>query len=260
MAARILTASATGQLPTQVEIAIQDPLGARIARDNGADRVELCSALSTTGGITPSGALISACTSQGIDVHVLIRCRPGGFVYSSEEVAIMCEEIKISRDCGAKGVVVGAATKDNQLDICALERFRNVCEDIGFTLHRVIDIAEDRILALKQIHELGFQRVLTSAGRPTAPEAATQLAEMCNSDSARAGLQIMAGGGVKPENVNQLRGLGLAAIHGSCSVPGPDTGPCGPGGGTQNPMVNDPGTVRELVRTVHGWAGINNDH
>ena len=42
---------------TTIEIAVQDAAGARIARQEGADRVELCVALGATGGLTPSVGL-----------------------------------------------------------------------------------------------------------------------------------------------------------------------------------------------------------
>ena len=69
---------------TTIEIAVQDAAGARIARQEGADRVELCVALGATGGLTPSVGLVRACAT-GVDaVHlsakttVLSEGGPGG--------------------------------------------------------------------------------------------------------------------------------------------------------------------------------------
>ena len=42
-----------------IEIAVQDPAGARTTLAEGADRIELCQALGV-GGLTPSIALIEA--------------------------------------------------------------------------------------------------------------------------------------------------------------------------------------------------------
>ena len=38
-----------------LEIAVQDAAGARAAFAGGADRIELCQALASTGGLTPTG-------------------------------------------------------------------------------------------------------------------------------------------------------------------------------------------------------------
>ena len=46
-----------------VEIAVEDMLGARIARDAGADRLELCANLAS-GGLTPTQALVEAVVAE----------------------------------------------------------------------------------------------------------------------------------------------------------------------------------------------------
>lgn len=51
---------------TMIEIAVQDVRGARIALEEGADRVELCMALGATGGVTPSFGLIQSCAHVGV--------------------------------------------------------------------------------------------------------------------------------------------------------------------------------------------------
>lgn len=70
-----------------VEIAVQDVEGARIALEEGADRIELCVALGATGGLTPSFALIQACSHVGLPrgVQVLVRPRSGSFVFGKTE-------------------------------------------------------------------------------------------------------------------------------------------------------------------------------
>ena len=66
-----------------VEIAVQDPAGARAAIGAGAARLELCQALDV-GGLTPSLAILEGVLAA-VDpstVNVLVRPRGGGFVYS----------------------------------------------------------------------------------------------------------------------------------------------------------------------------------
>lgn len=239
-----------------VEIAVQDVAGVRLALAAGADRVELCSALAQTGGLTPSLPLIEAAVAVEIPVHVLIRTRPGGFRYSSEEIALMCQEIRLCRAVGVGGVVIGAAQADptdparNRLDCEALQQFRQAAAGLEVTLHRVFDTVSDQCRALEQARELGIDRVLTSAGKKTAPEGAADLALFSNQPAVKAGLEIMAGGGIKPDNVVGLLGIGLSAIHASCSRPDFSSGPNGPGGGQAETTRTDPEQLSALIDQV----------
>src|SRR5690606_18133945 len=111
----------------QLEIAVQDPAGAYAAREAGADRVELCSALGV-GGLTPSVAMVEAVVAVGLPVHVLVRPRAGGFRYSATEVSLMVRDIEAIVDAGAAGVVVGALTAADELDRHALDALRDAAE------------------------------------------------------------------------------------------------------------------------------------
>lgn len=241
----------------RVEIAVQDPVGARIAADAGADRVELCAALAATGGVTPSLSVVSAC-ARVIESHVLVRLRPGGFVYSEEEISLMCADIRSVVAAGAAGVVVGAATRDGKLDELALAQLIDAAHGVDVTVHRVFDTVEDQFLALDICARLGVKRVLTSAGGTCAADEAAGLAALVRHAS---GVEIMAGGGVNPHNVDQVKGIGLAAVHGSCST-FIDCGPTGPGGKSRDQAVNTadavqithPGAVAALVAKVRAWG------
>lgn len=235
---------------TKIEIAVQNATGASIAYDAGADRVELCQALHATGGLTPSDATIRACVDVDIDVHVLIRPRPGGFCYTHDEINLMAEEARDAISCGAAGIVIGAALPDCSLDTAALEKLVAAAGGASVTLHRVFDTLTDREAALKTCAELGITRVLTSAGEPSAVDKPELLKALA---SASPGVEIMAGGGISPANVELLRGTGVHAIHASCSTIGPDTGPSGPGGGSQHTYITDRETVTALVTTVQTW-------
>src|SRR5690625_3765207 len=100
---------------TAVEIAVQDAAGAKVARELGADRIELCSALAL-GGLTPSRGLIDVALEVCPQVHVLIRPRAGGFVYSRGELELMRRDIRAAIASGAAGIVVGALTDEGAVD------------------------------------------------------------------------------------------------------------------------------------------------
>jgi len=87
------------------------------AVEGGAERIELCSALSLD-GLTPSLGLLKTIRSMypTLKIQVLIRPREGDFVYSEEEVRIMEEDIKASLPY-ADGIVIGALDAEGNIDI-----------------------------------------------------------------------------------------------------------------------------------------------
>ncbi|PZE34541.1 copper homeostasis protein CutC [Curtobacterium sp. MCPF17_031] len=204
----------TGRTATRsLEIAVTSATGAATARAGGADRVELCSALEL-GGLTPSQGLVEAAVATGIPVHVLVRCRPGGFVHAPDEIDLMERELVAVLRSGATGVVVGALRPDRTLDADTLTRFvaaaRTERPDAEVTLHRAIDHAADPVAAAAGLAHLGFTRVLTSGGAPTALAGADTIARMV---TAAGPVQVMAGAGVTPADVPVLLATGAAAVH-----------------------------------------------
>lgn len=222
-----------------LELAVQDPAGAVIAADVGARRVELCSALGATGGITPSAALIEAVIDAAavvpssdsapiLEVHVLVRPRPGGFVYSAAEHDLMLREVVLSVDAGADGVVLGALTPSGTVDVARMRSLVAAADDAEVTFHRAIDVVADPIAALDTLSELGVARVLTSGGAARAADGLDRLAALVER-SAELGIEIMAGGGVTAADVPALLGVGVDAVHLSAKRTVTDAG--GPGGG-----------------------------
>ncbi|OEI68834.1 copper homeostasis protein CutC [Curtobacterium sp. ER1/6] len=195
------------------------PTGALVARDGGADRVELCVGLEL-GGLTPSQALVEATHETGIPAHALVRCRPGGFTYDDGELALMEREVRTVLRSGAAGVVVGALRPDRTLDEDALRRFvdatRSVSAHAEVTLHRAVDHAADPVATAARLADLGLTRVLTSGGAASAPAGAATIARMVE---AAGPVQVMAGAGVRPEDVSALVATGVAAVHLSAKRP-----------------------------------------
>lgn len=220
----------------QLEIAVQDPAGAYAAREAGADRVELCSALGV-GGLTPSIAMVEAVVDVGLPVHVLVRPRAGGFRYSATEVSLMVRDIEAIVDAGAAGVVVGALTAADELDRHALDALRDAAEGLEVTAHRCVDVLTDPAAAVDALVRLGLTRVLTSGGAPTAAAGTATLARMV--DAAQGRLEVMAGGGVQPEQIPDLVAARVDAVHLSARRRLEDAGPAGPGGGPAGYEVTD---------------------
>ena len=213
-----------------VEIAVQDAAGARVALAGGADRLELCQALET-GGLTPSLGLIDAVV-EAVDparVNVLVRPRAGGFVYSSEEIAVVSADIDACVSRGVGGVVVGALTPDGGLDREALRRWQDAAGPATVVFHRAIDAAPHPLAIFDALVAQGIPRVLTSGGAARCIDGLPDLEALV----ARSGgaIEVMAGGGVRPMDVPQLRRAGLPAVHLSARTRIGVDAASGPGGG-----------------------------
>ena len=206
-----------------LEICVDDLAGLEAAVAGGADRIELCSALET-GGLTPSPALLWRAVQTGVPVQAMIRPRAGDFRIGRADVALMADDIRLALDLGAKGVVVGALQPDHTLDLAALAAFREAAGDAVLVLHRAIDLTPDPIAAVREARDLGFDKVLSSGGARTALEGAIMLAAMATSAGDR--LKLIAGSGVRPENVVEIMlRTGLREVHSSASIAAPPDAP-----------------------------------
>jgi copper homeostasis protein len=201
-----------------VEVCLDDLAGVRVAEAAGADRIELCAALAD-GGITPSIGTVAAALrlAHRMGIAVLIRQRPGDFVFSDDEVSAMVDDILAIRALpNPAGVplsfVIGALAADGTVDVAATKRMHDACGEAQVTFHKAFDQVPDRAAALEQLIGLGIARVLTSGGRDTAAEGAHELAALV--EQARGRVGILAGGGVRPSNVSEIvRASAVAEVH-----------------------------------------------
>ena len=234
-----------------LEIAVQDPVGARLALAAGADRVELCSALST-GGLTPSIGLVHSVVEAVAEapgfVQVLVRPREGGFVYDVEEIETTARDVAALRGTGVGGVVVGALTSEGSLDLAAMECLIEAAGDLTVTFHRAIDVCPDPLALLELLLGLGVDRILTSGGAVRSIDGLDVISALAQ----RAGdqMQISAGGGVRVADIPALLGAGAASVHLSARTLAPRCGPTGPGGGAESHHMTDANIVAETVAAV----------
>ena len=182
----------------------------------GAERIELCSALSLD-GLTPSIGLLKYVrqTYPQLKIHVLIRSCEGGFVYSKDDLETMLLDIH-EASAFADGIVCGALTPEGDIDTEALRLMVEASEGNPFTFHRAFDKCRNPQEALEQMIDAGCKRILTSGQRPSAEQGIPLLHELNKQANGR--IIIMPVGGVNEKNARLiLDQTGCMEIHGSCS-------------------------------------------
>ncbi|MDB5552236.1 MAG: copper homeostasis protein CutC [Rhizobium sp.] len=199
-----------------LEVCVDDLAGLEAAIEGGADRIELCSAL-TLGGLTPSAGLMEVAATFDIPCNAMIRPRAGDFVYSDEEIDIILSDIEAARSAGLAGVVLGASLPDGRLDRMVLDMLVKAAKGLDLTLHRAFDLVPDIPAAVEIAVMLGFSRILTSGGAKTAIEGTDGLKRGIAASSGR--ISIMPGSGISADNAAQFLKLGVSEIHASCSSP-----------------------------------------
>ena|SRR6218665_1035766 len=190
--------------------------GARLAAKYEVDRIETCIALEQ-GGLTPSEAMVKWIDETfDLEQHVLIRQRAGGFVYNYDEVLVMRDQIVSMKKLNVAGVVIGALTENKELDLAAIENWKRAAGDLKLTFHRAFDEVKDWRVAMEQLIKLGFTRILTNGQAKNIKEGTETLYEMVLHAAGR--IEIMAGGGLKSEDIAIMQENGLSAVHFSATV------------------------------------------
>jgi copper homeostasis protein len=197
-----------------IEIATSDFSTTKSAVEGGADRIELCANLAE-GGTTASFATIKKCR-ESFDtlLYPIIRPRGGDFLYTKDEFDIMLQDVKLCKQIGCDGVVIGLLNKDGSIDMARTGQLVEAAYPLGITFHRAFDRCKDPFTAMEQLIGLGCERILTSGQQLTAPDGVALIAELQNVAEER--IIIMPGSGVRPENINMLaEKTGCTEFHSS---------------------------------------------
>ncbi len=187
------------------------------AQSNGANRIELCENLAV-GGTTPSYGTVKICLEKlNIPIFPMIRARGGNFVYSKDEIKIMKEDIKIFKELGVKGVVLGCLTSDNKIDLELTKELVDLAYPMEVTFHKAIDEILNPLDYIDDLVNIGIKRILTSGGKATALEGKDLINEMIKKSNGR--LKIVVAGKVTKGNLNGLSNLISAdEFHGKLIV------------------------------------------
>ena len=197
-----------------IEIATSDFLTTKSAVEGGADRIELCANLAE-GGTTPSYAHIKKCREAfDIALFPIIRPRGGDFLYTKDEFEIMKNDIKLCKELGCEGIVIGLLNMDGTIDMTRTSQLIELAYPLEVTFHRAFDRCKDPFAALEELIEIGCQRILTSGQKPTVSEGVDLIAELNKKADDR--IIILPGSGVRKDNIKMLaEKIGCLEFHSS---------------------------------------------
>jgi copper homeostasis protein len=207
-----LTSFLLGEALPLAEVCVESIEAICVAQDNGADRVELCASLAE-GGLTPSlGVIRGALAVARVPVQVMLRPRGGDFLYSEADHASMLADLRVMRQEGVPGVVLGCLTPDAGIDMARLRELMVEAGEMTVTFHRAFDLAADPLQALEDLIACGVKRLLTSGQQTTALLGQECLRTLVRHAAER--IVILGCGGIRSANVEAvLHAVPLREIH-----------------------------------------------
>ena len=185
-----------------LEIATSDFETTKSAVKGGADRIELCANLNE-GGTTPCYGTIYQCRERfDVLLYPIIRPRGGDFLYTDDEYEIMLHDVKLCKQLGCDGIVIGLLNKDGAIDKKRTAALIEIAYPMGVTFHRAFDRCRNPFEAMEQLIEIGCERILTSGQQPTVNEGMELITELNKMADHR--IIIMPGSGVRLGNIKLL--------------------------------------------------------
>jgi copper homeostasis protein len=191
--------------------------GCMIAQKAGAHRIELCDN-PADGGTTASYGFIKAAREKlQIELFPIIRPRGGDFFYSDDEFTIIKNDVRVCKELGCDGIVIGMLTKDGKVDKLKCSLLVEYVYPLGVTFHRAFDRTVNPFEALEDIIDIGCERILTSGQMPTAFEGAELIKQLiCKVDDR---IIIMPGSGVRADNIIEIaEATGAVEFHTSARI------------------------------------------
>lgn len=198
----------------QKEACVETLMEAIQAYANGADQLELCSQLDQD-GLTPEYELVEDVVEAiDIPVKVMIRSRAGNFVYTDKELNLMLAQVEALKALPIGGIVFGALTEDNQLDLQTIKTLCHAAGNLEVTIHKCIDEIENYATAIESLKSIpNVKWILTSGTKNTAEEGKHILKEMMSIASPE--IRILPAGKILPTNVDSLHTyLDATVYHG----------------------------------------------
>lgn len=206
-----------GEFGYVLEIAVFSYASALLASQHGAGRIELCENAAEGGTTQSYGTLKRVRETIEIPVFPIIRPRGGDFLYNDDEFEVMLHDVKLVKELGFEGLVLGLLNADGSIDTERTKRLVDAAYPLDVTFHRAFDRAKQPLQALEDIIDCGCQRILTSGQVPNAFDGRALLKQLVEQAGDR--IIIMPGSGVRSSNIAELAEFtGARELHSSARV------------------------------------------
>ncbi len=227
-----------------VEICCGSYYDAKNAYLGKAKRIELNSAL-YLGGLTPSAATLRQVKKDfDLEIICMVRPRGAGFCYNDEDFLIMKEEAKDLLENGADGIAFGILDQDGNIDLKRNQEMIEIIKSYHKTavFHRAFDCVKDYDQAIRQLIDLGVDRVLTSGLEAKAMDGKEVIKYLQSHYGDQ--IQILAGSGMNASNAKEMMDhTGIYQVHSSCKD-----------------WLNDPTTSSNHVTYAYATSPHENDY
>lgn len=204
-----------------LEIACFEITSAETALSSVADRIEFCANLNL-GGTTPDFyEFLHLKRNYTMPIYVMIRPKGGPFFYTDEEFLEMKNSIINFKSAGADGFVFGILNAHNEIDIEKNAELIELAGETPCTFHRAFDRTPDLDQSAQTLIKLGFKCILTSGGKASAMEGKENLKNLISNYCSQ--IDILIGGGVRADNIKELRDFTQGQLFHSSAIRKYDT-------------------------------------
>jgi len=144
----------------------------------------------------------------------MIRNRGGDFVYNPSDIQVMLNQLEQLKTLPIAGIVFGALTLDDQLDIPTIHKIAQAAQPLAITIHKCIDQVENYKEAINKLKLIpNIKYILSSGTKSTAYKGLQHLRKMKSYASPQ--IEIIAAGKITSDNISKLHKLlALNFYHG----------------------------------------------
>jgi copper homeostasis protein len=203
-----------------LEIIVQTVDEALSAQEGGATQLDLKSDF-VEHGLTPTAGMVERiCSRVNIDVIVMVRTHANGMLLTPDDLAVMCTDIRLAAERGARGFLLGALTPGGRIDRRAVEILQDASGDLPLHFHLAWELTRDPGEALEELIELGIRSVRTTGGYGLNGKALSGRGRIRDfREQARGRIDLLLAGGVSAKNIALLvRETGVQNAHAGSSV------------------------------------------